>query len=55
MISSDKVRDLDALRLVMIYALRFEKQSNNDISGLIEILKKRGISDKQIRVRNPFP
>ena len=50
LISSDKIQDLDAIRLSMLYALRFEKNSNNDIQGITELLRKRGITDKQIKV-----
>ncbi|CAG2114366.1 unnamed protein product [Medioppia subpectinata] len=50
LITSDKIRDLDALRLAMLYALRFEKHSNNDNQSIAELLKKRGISDKQIKL-----
>lgn len=35
------------LRLVMLYALRYESHSNNDISGLLDVLRKKGVSDKQ--------
>ncbi|RWS23563.1 Vacuolar protein sorting-associated protein 45-like protein [Leptotrombidium deliense] len=41
LISSENVRFIDALRLVLLYALRYEKQSNSDLYGLTETLKKR--------------
>ncbi|KAL3866037.1 hypothetical protein ACJMK2_043378 [Sinanodonta woodiana] len=46
LLSNDKVTQLDMLRLVMLYALRYESHSNNDVSGLVETLKRKGISDK---------
>ncbi|XP_035226840.1 vacuolar protein sorting-associated protein 45-like, partial [Stegodyphus dumicola] len=50
LLSNDKVRDIDAVRLVMLYSLHYEKNSNNDISGLIELLKKRNTTEKLIRM-----
>lgn len=54
MLNNDKVRDIDAVRLVMLYSLRYEKNSNNDIAGLIDMLKKRNTSDKLFKVRFKF-
>ncbi len=50
LISSDKTREIDALRLVMLYALRYEKHSNNDLSGLIDALARRGVNEKYRKV-----
>nr|CAG4651704.1 EOG090X03QA [Triops cancriformis] len=50
LIASDKVRDLDASRLVMLYALRYEQHSNNDISGLVETLRRRGVPDHYLQL-----
>lgn len=50
LLNNDKVRDIDAVRLVMLYSLRYEKNSNNDIAGLIDMLKKRNTSDKLFKV-----
>lgn len=46
LIGNEKVRDIDATRLVMLYALHYERHSNNDITGLVDALKKRGVSEK---------
>lgn len=48
LISNTKIRDLDALRLVLLYALKYETHSNNDIMGLVTKLKARGISEENI-------
>ncbi|KAK5642700.1 hypothetical protein RI129_008867 [Pyrocoelia pectoralis] len=40
-----KIRDLDAAKLVMLYALRYRSHSSNDIGGLIKMLKKRNVSE----------
>lgn len=34
------------MRLVMLYALRYENHSNNDVSGLLEALKRRGLAEE---------
>lgn len=49
---NEKVRHEDAAKLVMLYALRYENHSNNDTSGLIELLKKRSVSDRLVKVCN---
>ena len=54
LLSSKKVRDVDAVRLVMLYALRYEKHSNNDISGLIGVLQRRGVPEKLLKVTEIF-
>jgi len=41
LIASDHIRDLDAARLVFLYAIRYNKHSNNDIAGLTEALRQR--------------
>ncbi|XP_015522855.1 vacuolar protein sorting-associated protein 45 [Neodiprion lecontei] len=43
LINDSRVRDVDATRLVMLYALHYEKHSNNDITGLLDMLKKKGV------------
>ncbi|XP_071449589.1 vacuolar protein sorting-associated protein 45 [Hetaerina americana] len=44
-IPMERVRDKDAARLVMLYALKYNKHSNEDIRGLIGLLKKKGVPD----------
>ncbi|KAK3098847.1 hypothetical protein FSP39_023672 [Pinctada imbricata] len=46
LLSNEKTQQLDMLRLVMLYSLRYESHSNNDIAGLLEVLRKKGVSDK---------
>ncbi|XP_014477077.1 PREDICTED: vacuolar protein sorting-associated protein 45-like [Dinoponera quadriceps] len=50
LINNQKIRDIDTVRLVMLYALHYEKHANNDINGLIELLKKRNVPDKYIKL-----
>ncbi|KJH52431.1 Sec1 family protein [Dictyocaulus viviparus] len=40
LINHPKTSRLNALRLLLLYALRFEANPNNDITGLINLLKK---------------
>lgn len=50
LLSSDKTRELDCLRLALLYALRYDKHSNNDARGLVEILKGRGVNETKLRL-----
>ncbi|XP_033224580.1 vacuolar protein sorting-associated protein 45 [Belonocnema kinseyi] len=50
LINDARVRDKDATRLVMLYALHYEKHTNNDITGLLDMLKKRGVSEKYTKL-----
>lgn len=50
LVTNSKVRDIDCLRLVMLYALHYEKQSGGDLTGLVELLRKRGLSDNLLRM-----
>lgn len=49
LITNDKIRDIDAAKLVMLYALRYQNHNNNDVTGLIELLKKRNVSDRLLK------
>ncbi|XP_046400019.1 vacuolar protein sorting-associated protein 45 [Ischnura elegans] len=44
-IPNERVRDKDAARLVMLYALKYNKHNNEDIRGLTVLLKKKGVPD----------
>uniref|UniRef100_A0A1B6CKF1 Vacuolar protein sorting-associated protein 45 n=1 Tax=Clastoptera arizonana TaxID=38151 RepID=A0A1B6CKF1_9HEMI len=50
LIQNSKLRDEEACRLVMLYALRYKKHSNNDITGLVDALKKRGIPEEKFKL-----
>ncbi|KAB0796425.1 hypothetical protein PPYR_10486 [Photinus pyralis] len=43
--SQKKIRDLDAVKLVMLYALHYRNHASNDVRGLIKMLKKRNVSE----------
>ncbi|CAH1796939.1 unnamed protein product [Owenia fusiformis] len=49
-LANDKVSDLDKARLVMLYALRYERHSNNDVSGLLNALAKKGVNERYRRM-----
>ena len=52
LLSNDKLRPVDMARLVMLYALRYEKHSNNDISGLLGVLQRKGVNERLIKVNS---
>lgn len=41
-ISDERTSLKNALRLILLYALRYERQANNETAGLLNILKQRG-------------
>lgn len=45
----NKIRESDAAKLVMLYALRYQNQANNNISSLINMLERNGVSQYYIR------
>ena len=50
LINNQHIREIDSVRLVMLYALHYEKHANNDISGLLALLKNKGVSEKYIKL-----
>ena len=50
-INNDQVSDLDLIRMVLLYALRYERHSSNDVAGLVNMLNRRGVSEHYRRVR----
>nr|CAH0100089.1 unnamed protein product [Daphnia galeata] len=48
LLATDHIRDIDAARLVFLYAIRYSKHPNKDISGLVELLRRRGTPDRLI-------
>lgn len=46
LLQSPKVSELDATRLVMLYALRYERHSSSNFPGLMTELKNRGVSER---------
>ena len=49
LILTPNISKIDRLRLVMLFALRYEKQSK-DIEELVRLLKTREISDTEAKV-----
>jgi len=49
MILTPNLRKMDRLRLVMLFALRYEKQAR-DIEELVRMLGTRGVSEAEARV-----
>ncbi|CAM9818880.1 unnamed protein product [Lampetra fluviatilis] len=52
MLQQPKVSELDAARLVMLYALRYERHSSNNLSGLLEDLSRRQVSSQYRQLVN---
>uniref|UniRef100_A0A1I7W251 Vacuolar protein sorting-associated protein 45 n=1 Tax=Loa loa TaxID=7209 RepID=A0A1I7W251_LOALO len=50
LVQHEQTTDLDATRLVMLYALRFENHANSDIHGLVQLLRRKGVSNQNIKV-----
>ncbi|XP_017789576.1 PREDICTED: vacuolar protein sorting-associated protein 45, partial [Habropoda laboriosa] len=50
LINSQQVQEMDCVKLVMLYALHYEKHTNNDINGLLNLLKLRGVSERHIKL-----
>nr|SVE84169.1 EOG090X03QA [Daphnia pulex] len=48
LLATDQIRDIDASRLVFLYAIRYNKHPNKDILGLVELLRRRGTPDRLI-------
>ncbi|XP_065509826.1 vacuolar protein sorting-associated protein 45 isoform X1 [Caloenas nicobarica] len=46
LLRNPRVTELDAARLVMLYALHYERHSSNSLPGLLTELKNRGVADK---------
>ncbi|KAI9548420.1 vacuolar protein sorting-associated protein 45 [Dissostichus eleginoides] len=45
-----RLSELDCVRLVMLYALRYERHSNSILPGLMEELSRRGVSERHRRM-----
>ncbi|VDD91413.1 unnamed protein product [Enterobius vermicularis] len=52
LLQMSQITDIDACRLVMLYALRFEKHSGNDTSFLLQLLREKGINGSYISAVN---
>uniref|UniRef100_A0A4W4FWY7 Vacuolar protein sorting-associated protein 45 n=1 Tax=Electrophorus electricus TaxID=8005 RepID=A0A4W4FWY7_ELEEL len=50
LLQNPRVAELDAVRLVMLYALRYERHSSNILPSLLEELNRRGVSERYRKV-----
>ena len=48
--ANPKVRDMDLVRVAMLYALRYEKHSSNEIADLVDALAKKGVGERSRRL-----
>ncbi|GBP81169.1 Vacuolar protein sorting-associated protein 45 [Eumeta japonica] len=49
LLENPAIKHQDAAKLVMLYGLRYEKHTNNDVPALIELLKSRGAPDELVK------
>ncbi|XP_075699393.1 vacuolar protein sorting-associated protein 45 isoform X1 [Rhinoderma darwinii] len=49
LLQNQRLPELDAIRLVMLYALHYERHSSNALQSLISDLRNRGVSEKYRR------
>uniref|UniRef100_A0A669EGB0 Vacuolar protein sorting-associated protein 45 n=1 Tax=Oreochromis niloticus TaxID=8128 RepID=A0A669EGB0_ORENI len=50
LLQNPRVSELDAVRLVMLYALRYERHSSSILSSLMDELSRRGVSERHRRM-----
>jgi hypothetical protein len=50
LIDNDRVTDLDRIRLVLLFVLRFEGSAQPQVNTLVDMLKHRHVDDKYIAV-----
>eukprot|EP00794_Sanderia_malayensis_P009881 gene9882-10891_t len=50
LIANEKLTKLDLTRIVLLYALRYERNTSNDIKGLRNELQKRGVNDVYLKL-----
>ncbi|EEB17341.1 vacuolar protein sorting-associated protein, putative [Pediculus humanus corporis] len=49
-INNNKIRDIDATRLVILYCLRYRRSGDANVNMLVNALRKRGVSDRLINM-----
>ena len=50
LLQNPRVTEFDAARLVMLYALHYERHSSNSLPGLMMDLRNKGVSEKYRKV-----
>uniref|UniRef100_A0A3P9KPB0 Vacuolar protein sorting 45 homolog n=1 Tax=Oryzias latipes TaxID=8090 RepID=A0A3P9KPB0_ORYLA len=50
LLQNPRISELDAVRLVMLYALRYERHSSSILPSLMEELNRRGVSERHRRM-----
>uniref|UniRef100_A0A8C1P5G7 Vacuolar protein sorting-associated protein 45 n=1 Tax=Cyprinus carpio TaxID=7962 RepID=A0A8C1P5G7_CYPCA len=50
LLQNPRVSEIDAVRLVMLYALRYEKHSSSILPSLLEELNRKGVSERHLVV-----
>ncbi|TMS01367.1 Vacuolar protein sorting-associated protein 45 [Larimichthys crocea] len=55
LLQNPRLSELDAVRLVMLYALRYERHSSNMLPALMDELSRRGVSERHRKVALSAP
>lgn len=50
LINNNKIRDIDAVRLVLLYSLRYKRNGDENINGFVTMLRKRGAPERLVDV-----
>lgn len=50
LLQNPRLSELDAVRLVMLYALRYERHSSSILPSLMDELSRRGVTERHRRV-----
>lgn len=50
LLQNPRVSELDAVRLVALYALRYERHSSSVLPALLDELARRGVSERHRKV-----
>lgn len=54
LLQNPRLTELDAVRLIMLYALRYERHSSSVLPALMDELSRRGVSERHRRVTMAF-
>ncbi|KAF7495002.1 Vacuolar protein sorting-associated protein 45 [Sarcoptes scabiei] len=52
LIQSEKIRNSDAIRLALLYAITFQNHANCNISSVIRMLERRNIDPNEVKIIN---
>ncbi|KAK6622685.1 hypothetical protein RUM43_008527 [Polyplax serrata] len=50
LIANNKIRDIDATRLVLLYSLRYKRHGDNNVASFVNALRKRGAPERLVNM-----